>query len=182
MISKEQFIDTMKKIHNQDTRTRKFSDALSEMGDGHFVFDSENEYLTSLLQLLKANLHDNGEWIEWWLYESNASHVVTWTENDESRSADLTEPGALYDFLVSNAATLSAEKLPIRKMDTDGQISAFSRKAIDLEDFLSSLDGVMLYLNGHDVALHIFENGEAKYVMLNIQYYNHENRQGSEAT
>lgn len=182
MISKEQFIATMKKIQNQDTRTHKFSAALNEMGDGHFVFDSKNEYLTALLQLLKADLHDNGEWIEWWLYESNISHVVTWIENDEPRSADLTESGALYDFLVNNAAAISAEKLSIRKMDDEGQDSAFSREKIDLENFVSSLDSVMLYLNKHDTALHIFENGEAKYVVLNIRYYNQEHRQGSEST
>lgn len=79
---------------------------LSKICDGVPVFDSENQYLIALRELLKYTMQDQYDYIGWWLYEApDAGYTVWWDDEDGKEiRVDLTEPGALYDYLVEYAA------------------------------------------------------------------------------
>lgn len=85
-------------IQEQSEINERFSEALSLVGDGHFVFDGGEKYREALLLVLKEELHDQYDYIGWWLYEAADDYMV-WTE-DESKKWCLKEPAALYDYLV----------------------------------------------------------------------------------
>ena len=80
--------------------------AVSKICDGFPVFDSENQYLIALRELLKYTMQDQYDYIGWWLYEApDAGYTVWWDDEDGKEiRVDLTEPGALYDYLVEYAA------------------------------------------------------------------------------
>lgn len=79
---------------------------VSKICDGFPVFDSENQYLIALRELLKYTMQDQYDYIGWWLYEApDAGYTVWWDDEDGKEiRVDLTEPGALYDYLVEYAA------------------------------------------------------------------------------
>ena len=85
MLPKELFLSTIENIQKQEARIDEFNTALSKICDGFPVFDSENQYLIALRELLK--------------------YTVWWDDEDGKEiRVDLTEPGALYDYLVEYAA------------------------------------------------------------------------------
>lgn len=45
-------------------------------------------------------MQDESEWISWWLYE-DVEKTISWKENGEEISRDVTTADALYDFLVN---------------------------------------------------------------------------------
>ena len=93
-------------IQKQEARIDEFNTALSKICDGFPVFDSENQYLIALRELLKYTMQDQYDYIGWWLYEApDAGYTVWWDDEDGKEiRVDLTEPGALYDYLVEYAA------------------------------------------------------------------------------
>ena len=97
MISKETFCKALSLIKEQDETNQKFGDALRLVGDGPFVFGTGNQYLNALLMVLKKAVDDKYDYIEWWLYDATGDHRV-WSE-DDSKEWDLTDVGALYDFI-----------------------------------------------------------------------------------
>lgn len=100
MISKDTFCRVLALIQEQDEINDQVEKALQLVGDGHYVFGTDNRYYRALLLVLKEELNDKYEYIEWWLYEAE-DYVV---ENaDGSQKWDLKEPGALYDYLVETA-------------------------------------------------------------------------------
>lgn len=98
MISKELFCQTIRMIQAQQEIDEAFSKALQTEGNGFIAFGAENKYLLALRDLLAVVMGDEYDYIEWWFYETDDYRV--WSE-DEKREWDLTEPGALYDFIVS---------------------------------------------------------------------------------
>ena len=92
MLPKELFLSTIEKIQKQEARIP--------------VFDSENQYLIALRELLKYTMRDQYDYIGWWLYEApDAGYTIWWDDEDGKEiRVDLTEPGALYDYLVEYAA------------------------------------------------------------------------------
>ena len=52
-------------------------------------------------------MDDEYDYINWWLYEGT-DHIVSWEENGQKVSVDLTEVNALYDFLAENASKKDA--------------------------------------------------------------------------
>ena len=54
----------------------------------------------------RATMQDQYDYIGWWLYEApDAGYTVWWDDEDGKEiRVDLTEPGALYDYLVEYAA------------------------------------------------------------------------------
>jgi len=104
-IPKELFLSTISKIQKQEKRMDEFSKALSKVCDGFPVFDKNNLYLEALFDLLKYTMQDKYDNISWWLYEApDAGYTISWEENGEKVSVDLTEASALYDYLVGEAA------------------------------------------------------------------------------
>lgn len=106
MLPKELFLSTLEKIKEQEKRIDEFNTALSKICDGFPVFDSENQYLIALRDLLKYTMQDQYDYIGWWLYEApDAGYTIWWDDKDgQEASVDLTEPSALYDYLVEWAA------------------------------------------------------------------------------
>ena len=99
MITKETFCTALSQIQEQREIDMKVSAAMELVGDGHYVFGSNNRYLTALLLVLKEAINDQYDYIEWWLYEATSNYRV-WSE-DGKQEWCLKEPGALYDFIVS---------------------------------------------------------------------------------
>lgn len=104
MLPKELFLSTISKIQKQEKRMNAFSKALSKVCDGFPVFDKNNLYLEALFDLLKHAMQDKYDNISWWLYEAPESgYTISWEENGEEVSVDLTDAGTLYDYLVESA-------------------------------------------------------------------------------
>lgn len=99
MISKTTFCAAFSLIKQQSAINEDFSRALEKVGDGHFVFGTDNKYLEALLMVLKEAVNDKYDYIGWWLYEATSDHKV-WS-NDQKKEWTLDTPEALYDFIVN---------------------------------------------------------------------------------
>lgn len=98
MITKDSFCKCLALIREQEQINEQFSKALDLVGNGHFVFGTENRYLTALLLVLKEAMNDQYDYIDWWLYDT--SDYMIWS-GDETKEWCLKEPEALYDFIVT---------------------------------------------------------------------------------
>ena len=99
VISKELFCKAIQLLQEQEAIDDEFGRALQKVGNGHFVFGTENKYRKALLMVLKDAINDQYDYIDWWLYEGAPDYKI-WNE-DESIEWDLTEPEALYDFITT---------------------------------------------------------------------------------
>lgn len=90
--------ETENKIRLQESKIDKFSKAIEEMSDSYVVFDSDNLYLSSLIELLKTIFNDKEDWIGWWLWDE--AEKIIWLPSGEEISLDT--PEKLYDFLIEN--------------------------------------------------------------------------------
>lgn len=96
MLSREGFCKALRMIRDQESIDEQFSKALNLVGNGHFVFGTENKYLLALRDVLKEAVNDQYDYIDWWLYEA-ADDFEIW-EADCTMKYCLKEPEALYDF------------------------------------------------------------------------------------
>ena len=87
----------LRMIRDQESIDEQFSKALNLVGNGHFVFGTENKYLLALRDVLKEAVNDQYDYIDWWLYEATDDYTV-W-EADCTMKYCLKEPEALYDFI-----------------------------------------------------------------------------------
>lgn len=101
MLDKLTFCAALQKIKLQEEIDARFSKALEEVGNGHFVYGTENKYKSALLDVLKAAMNDKYDYIEWWLYETD-NYTVTETVNGKETCFDLTSPQSLYEYLNSH--------------------------------------------------------------------------------
>lgn len=97
VLSKETFCEALRRIRTQRETDEKFSEALQTVGNGYYVFGSENLYLAALQDVLKESVNDKYGYIEWWLYEASPDYLV-WS-NDEQTRWCLKEPEDLFDFI-----------------------------------------------------------------------------------
>jgi len=97
MLSKEGFCKALQMIKEQESINEQFSKALDLVGNGHFVFGTENKYLLALRDVLKEAVNDQYDYIDWWLYEATDDYTV-W-EADCTMKYCLKEPEALYDYI-----------------------------------------------------------------------------------
>lgn len=74
---------------------------LQKLGDFPLSLDIDSLNRQALLLVLKEVFHDESDWIGWWLWE-DVEKIVEWEEDGQRCSADLTDPGDLYDFLMDN--------------------------------------------------------------------------------
>lgn len=98
MLTKDTFCKCLAMIQEQDQINEQFSKALDLVGNGHFVFGTENRYLAALLLVLKEAMNDQYNYIDWWLYDTSDYMIRT---GDEKKKWCLKEPAALYDFIVT---------------------------------------------------------------------------------
>lgn len=99
MITKELFCKALRMIGEQEHIDNAFSDALQTVGNGYFVFGTENKYREALLMVLKEAVCDRYDYIGWWLYEGEPDYEV-WSENGRQKWV-LKEPEELYDFITA---------------------------------------------------------------------------------
>lgn len=98
MLSKKTFCEALRKIQAQRVIDEKFSAALQTVGNGYYVFGSENLCLAALRDVLKESVNDQYDYIEWWLYEATPDYLV-WSSDERSKWR-LKEPEDLYDFIM----------------------------------------------------------------------------------
>ena len=105
VISKELFCKTIADIQEQDERINRFGDALNKICDTSVVFDVNNLYLTALLRILKEELNDRADIIQWWLYEDVRKCI--WYDFQDGRRMRYDMPTAetLYDYLSIRTAS-----------------------------------------------------------------------------
>ena len=106
MISKEQFVRIICNIQEQRSKIQEFDDALRKLCDGYSIFDVDNMYLSSLLELLSMEMNDEEHHIEEWIFEDHK--IKTHREKAHFRSCQaereilLDSPEKLYDFLLES--------------------------------------------------------------------------------
>lgn len=101
MLSKATFVRALRMIQEQADIMDAVRQQLGRLGEKPTYFNIDSLHLQALLEVLAEVMEDNNDWIEWWLYE-DVEKLVSWEENGEEVTADLTEPEALWDFLESN--------------------------------------------------------------------------------
>lgn len=101
MISKETFIKVIEHIQAQERINDQFSEALDLVCEGWSLYGLKDKYKDALFLVLKEALDDKYDYISWWLYEA-ADYIVYEKVNDKEKEYDLTQPEALYDFLIHN--------------------------------------------------------------------------------
>ena len=65
MLSREGFCKALRMIRDQESIDEQFSKALNLVGNGHFVFGTENKYLLALRDVLKEAVNDQYDYIDW---------------------------------------------------------------------------------------------------------------------
>lgn len=108
MISKELFCKTIADIQEQDRKISEFDHALGKICDSAVVFDADNLYLAALLRILKEELDDKADTIEWWLYEDVRKCIWFDLEDGRRMRYDMPIAESLYNYL-----TLPFEQLPL---------------------------------------------------------------------
>ena len=98
MLSKKTFCEALRKIQAQRVIDEKFSAALQTVGNGYYVFGSENLCLAALRDVLKESVNDQYDYIEWWLYEATPDYLV-WSSDERSKWC-LKEQEDLYVFIM----------------------------------------------------------------------------------
>ena len=113
ILSKETFVHALQLIRQQDEIMNEVNNHLRKLGGslGGLNIDSLN--LQALLKVLKEVLWDENEWISWWLYE-DVEKTIEWEENGQTVRIDVTEPGALWDFLREDQKAKDLSDLALR--------------------------------------------------------------------
>lgn len=107
MLTRETFVDAISKIKKHEELMERLDSVCREFGSFRPSLDFGTLHLQALLEVLKEAMDDKYDYIGWWLYEGT-DHIVSWKENGQKVSVDLTEVNALYDFLLENASKKDA--------------------------------------------------------------------------
>ena len=102
MLKRETFVDAINKIKKHEELMDRLDTVCREFGSFRPSLDFGNLHLQALLEVLKDAMDDKYDYISWWLYEGT-DHIVSWEENGQTISVDLTYVNDLYDFLAKNA-------------------------------------------------------------------------------
>ena len=98
-LSKETFCRALRMIGEQESINEEVAKALSKVSDGCCAFGCENKWLDALLMVLKEVVHDQYDYIGWWLYDAAEDYKV-WASDESGMEWCLKEPEALYDFII----------------------------------------------------------------------------------
>lgn len=168
MLSKQMFIDAITAIQKHSAIMDELQIPLRKLGDFPLSLDMDSIHRTALLQVLKEVTGDESDWIGWWLYE-DVPKIVEWEEDGQEVKADLTEVGALYDFLLSNVTNASSGTLPLTTLADD--CCGKPRQAIEKEDFLLYFDACLAHVDKTGATLMICEGCDPKYVLMSMEQY-----------
>lgn len=101
MLSKATFVRALRLIQEQADIMDAVRQQLGRLGEKPPYFNIDSLHLQALLEVLAEVMEDKNDWIEWWLYE-DVEKLVSWEENGEEITVDLTDPEDLWEFLESN--------------------------------------------------------------------------------
>lgn len=100
LLSQETFCSALRMIGEQEAINEEVTKALSKILDGSYTLGRDNKWLAALLMVLKEAVHDQYDYIEWWLYDATKDFKV-WSSDEGGKEWCLKKPEALYDFIVS---------------------------------------------------------------------------------
>ena len=103
MLKKKQFVEILNWLKKEEFKAELFEKALREYaGESDFTgfYKNTNDVLDWLVEVME----DNGEWIYWWLYDTECGkHNTQVTQGAEGtpeyREWNIKTPEDLYDFL-----------------------------------------------------------------------------------
>lgn len=95
-------------VDEQDRKISEFDHALGKICDSAVVFYADNLYLAALLRILKEELDDKADTIDWWLYEDVRKCIWFDLEDGRRMRYDMPTAESLYNYL-----TLPFEQLPL---------------------------------------------------------------------
>lgn len=100
MISKELFIETINFMRERSDAVDKLNQAFSTEFECS-MFYPYFRYEEMLVKVLEAAMHDEGDWIRYFLYEGNYGRDLKPDSVSEADGTpiDITTPEKLYDFL-----------------------------------------------------------------------------------
>ena len=101
LLTKLTFIKALSLVKEHEAIMEEIKAPLQKLGDFPLSLDIDSLHRQALLLVLKEVFHDESDWIGWWLWE-DVEKIVEWEEDGQRCSADLTDPGNLYDFLMDN--------------------------------------------------------------------------------
>lgn len=104
MIAKEEFIKAIGALKQQDAIDNNFQTHMEAAFPGSYAPIYENVLWSLSIHLLELAMEDRYEYVSWWVYETDFGKrenmaEISWTENNQKKSVNLTTPAALYDFL-----------------------------------------------------------------------------------
>ena len=176
MLSKEGFCKALQKIKEQESIDEQFSKALDLVGNGHFVFGTENKYLLALRDVLKETVNDQYDYIDWWLYEATDDYTV-W-EADCTMKYCLKEPEALYDYITGTLKPVpvspEGNSSPRNEVDIEmkHKLPPLSEMERIEQSLLSEkLDEILDRIDNEDIGFVITENGLPKVVIVPFRWF-----------
>ena len=168
MLSKELFIEAMNAIVQHREILEEIREPLRQLGGLGVNLDIDSLHRMALLKVLQEATGDDSDWIGWWLYE-DVPKVVEWEEDDELVKADITEVGALYDFLKSNVENASSITLPLTSLADDA--CGKPRQLIEKSQFLLFFDAYLKHIDKTGATLMVCEDCDPKYVIMSMERY-----------
>ena len=102
MLTKETFTKAITAIRKHEELMDRLDAICREFGDFRPCLDFGNLHLQALLAVLKEAMNDQDDYISWWLYDGG-DRIVSWEENGQTVSVNLTDVNALYCFLAEQS-------------------------------------------------------------------------------
>lgn len=96
-ISKRNFCKIINIIQNFQQERDAFTESIEKFCDGYIILTLGDSTIQSLVEYLEVVTYDDGDYINWWLYEDVEKVVFV-----EEQEISLSTAEQLYDFLEEN--------------------------------------------------------------------------------
>lgn len=108
MITKEEFVKAIEALKQQDAVDDNFQIHMEAAFPGSYAPIYENGLWEVSIHLLELAMEDRYEYISWWIYDTEYGNrkdmtKISWTEDGQQKSIELTSSDALYDFLAEKS-------------------------------------------------------------------------------
>ena len=177
MLTKETFIQAITAIRKHEELMDRLDAICREFGDFRPCLDFGNLHLQALLAVLKEAMNDQDDYISWWLYDGG-DRIVSWEENGQTVSVDLTDVNALY-------ASPDLKSEPIHTLESGMRVELLDSRpnAFMVSHAIGSDDGEVTHIQGwvdarfviessaiyvamHPTAIYVAPNTDAKIIMM----------------
>lgn len=116
MIKKETFVKTINFLKEREDKMEEINKLFTEEFEDS-IFYPYFKHDKMIVELLSEIMDDQGEWIEYYLYENDYGHDLEpdSVSEPDGTPIDITAPEKLYDFLVKEHKRRVVETRKIRK-------------------------------------------------------------------